>query len=272
MGLVQQLQSGSVFLRGTVNLTNTPSKGSTTSFGGTYILLGITADAPCRVRLYAKSASVAIDESRPSSSFNYSASVALNLDSALTPDAQSLTFVPPIIATTYAGGLTWYNIESMSAGPVNVGINYYPIEYNLNTRTWINIPDDVGITLNANQTSSGNFTGSATELLPKSFLMLNATSPSQSMRLRLYSKPIEEVPLTEKNRAYGLQPSASSYIISDMLFESRSFIYNISPVLQAYNLEGYLSASNRVGYILQNTAGSTQTNLLTAIKIYPLED
>lgn len=273
MGLIQQIQSGSLFIRGTANLTNTPSSGSISEFGATYILLGISADAPCRVRLYANSASIARDLSRPSSSFNYSTSVALNLDAGLTPGTQSLTFVPPVIATTNNAGLTWYNIES--ATPVNVAINYYPIEeYKLgsSSRTWINIPNDVGVNLGASQTSSGNFSGSATEPVPKSFLMLNATSTSQSMRLRLYSLPIEQISNAEKSRAYGVQPSTSSSLITDMLFESASYVYNVSPVLQAYNLEGYLSASNRVGYILQNTSGVTQNFLLAAIKIYPLED
>ncbi len=270
MGLVEQINSGSIFTRGTVNLTNIPSTGSTTEFGGTYILLGITANNPCRVRLYADYSSSVVDAPRPSSSFDYSASVALNLDAGLTPGTQSLTFIPPIIATTNGGSLTWYNIESPS--PVNVGIKYYPIEYNLSSRTWLNIPNSDGVTLAANQTSSGNFSGSVTEQIPKSFLILGATSTSQSIRLRLYSRPIEDIPDVEKLRVYGVQPSASAYLISDMLFDSSSYVYSVSPVLQAYNLEGYLSASNRIGYILQNTSGGTQNNLYTAIKIYPLEN
>ena len=57
-----------------------------------------------------------------------------------------------------------------------------------------------------------------------------------------------------------------------MLFESASYLYSISPVLQAYNLENYISASNRVGYIIENTSGTTQNAVFAGIRIYPIED
>lgn len=272
MGLIEQIRdSGSVFNRGAVVLSNTPTAtGYTTEFGSTYILLGVSATAPCRVRLYAESSSVAIDSSRPSSSFDYSASVALSLDTGLIAGTQSITFNPPVIATTLLNSSTWYNIES-STVPTTVTFTYYPIEFYTGSRTFLNIPRASGVSIGANQTSSGNFSGSLVRTVPKSFLMLTAISPSSSVRLRLYSRPIEDVPTSEKNRLFTTTPNSGSYLISDMMFDSASYDYPISPVLQGYNLENYISGSNRIGYIINNMVGSTRT-ILTAVRVYPLED
>lgn len=266
MGLIEQIKSGSVFSRGTVTLTNSPATGYTTEFGATYILLGIEASEACRVRLYSNANSVTIDALRPSSSFDYSASVGLNLDAGLTPSDLAISFNPPVIATTELDSKTYYNIESPN--PTSVNILYYPIEYGTLTtsRKFLNIPDNIGVTLGANQTSSGNVPSD------KSFLMIQAFSPSQSIRLRLYSRPIEDVSSAEKNRPFISQSVDGSHLISDMLFDSASYFYPISPVLQAYNLESYISGSNRVGYILENTSGVTQTNLRAGIRVYPIED
>ncbi len=62
MGLLGQIQSGAAFIRQTTTITNTPISSSTTVFGSTYILLNVTVNNPCRIRLYSDSASVAIDD------------------------------------------------------------------------------------------------------------------------------------------------------------------------------------------------------------------
>jgi hypothetical protein len=101
--------------------------------------------------------------------------------------------------------------------------------------------------------------------------MFLASSNNTDIRLRLYSKPIENISNTEKNRGFTTQSADDSYLISDMLFDSASYSYMISPILQAYNLENYVSASNRVGYILENTSGTTKSNTFASIGIYPIE-
>jgi hypothetical protein len=127
------------------------------------------------------------------------------------------------------------------------------------------IPNTSGVTLTANQTSSGNFS------TPKSFLMSIASSNNTDIRLRLYSKPIETISNTEKNRKFNTQSADDAYLISDMLFDSASYSYVVSPILQAYNLENYVSASNRVGYILENVSSTTKTNTYVSVGIYPIE-
>lgn len=271
MGLIEQIQSGSIFKRRTLGLSNSPTTGYSDQFGATYILMAVSASSPCRIRLYADSGSVNVDALRPTSSFDYSASVALNIDVGLSAGTQSITFNPPVIATTLVNYRTWYNIES-STTPTNVVFTYYPIELNTGSRTWINIPNNTGISLGANETSSGNFSGSGATVVPKSFLMMSAISINSNIRLRLYSRPIEDISNTEKNRLFGTQSADGAHLIVDMAFDSGSYLYPISPLLQAYNLENYLSGSNRYGYIIENMSASPKTNVFTSIRTYPIED
>lgn len=265
MGLLEQIKSGSRFSRGTVTLTNTPNTtGETTGFGASYILLGIsrtgTANS-CRVRLYGDSASVAIDALRPTSSFDYSASVALNLDMEFSPTTQSLIFNPPIIASTYSASKTFYNIESISSDTVS--INYYPIEFNTDSRTGFQTPI---VNLNPGANTSGEIT------TPKSFIILSGFCNYDNTRLRLYSRPIADITPGEKSRPFASPIGDGAHLIVDMLFDSGSYTYKMTPILQGYNLESYMVGNNRVGYIFENLSGSAITNAFAAIVVYPIED
>lgn len=267
MGLIEQLESGSVFRRQSATLSSTaPKTLGSVYLGASYILLRVSATQPSRVRLYGNSSSIGIDEGRPSSSFDYSASVILNLDAELTPGTQSIEFVPPIIASTHLNNnLTWYNIENSLSTAVT--IDYYPIEFNTSSRDFINIPGYPGVNLGAYETSSGNVTS------PKSFLIIGSYSENKDIRLRLYSRPIDEIPSYELNRPFVTASATGSHLICDLLFDSASYLYKISPVLQAYNLEDYYqTANNRVGYILENLSASPQTGVYASTQIYPLEN
>jgi hypothetical protein len=266
MGLIEQIQSGSIFTKKTVGLSSTaPKTLGATYMGASYILLNISATEPCRVRLYGNSSSIAVDDVRPSSSFDYSASVVLNLDTGLTPGTQSIEFIPPIIASTHLDlNQTWYNIENSTN--TNVSIQYYPIELNTSSRDFINVPAYPGISLAAYEKSFGNITS------PKSFLIIGSYSENQDIRLRLYSRPIDQVPNYEKDRAFITSSATGSSLICDLLFDSASYLYKVTPVLQAYNLESYETGNNRVGYILENLSGSPQSGVYASVQIYPLED
>lgn len=264
MGLLEQIKSGSVFTRGTVILTNTPSTGETSAFGASYILLGASrtnTSNKCRVRLYGDSGSVAIDASRPTSSFDYSASVAVNLDMEFSVGTSSVIFNPPIIATTYSASKTFYNIENVSSDTVSM--NYYPIEFNTSSRAGFQIP---AVNLAAGAKSTGEV------ITPKSFIILSSFCNYSNTRLRLYSRPISDITLAEQNRSYASTTADGSHLIVDMLFDSASYTYKMTPILQAYNLESYMVGSNRVGYIFENLAGSTITGAFAAMVTYPIED
>lgn len=266
MGLIEQIQSGSRFTRKVVSISSTnPGTQGSVYLGASYILLNISSSQDCRVRLYGTSGSVSVDSARPSSSFDYSASVVLNLDSELTSGDRFLEFVPPIIATSHGGeNNTWYNIQNSSTN--ELFITYYPIELNTSSRTFLNVPAYPGVNLTGYATSSGNISS------PKSFLIIGAFSESSSVRLRLYSRPINDIPNSEKNRKFDTASATGSSIICDLLYDSASYLYRVTPVLQAYNLETYPVGSNQVGYILENTSPSAQSNIYASVQIYPLED
>lgn len=262
MGLLEQIQAGTVFSRQSTTLTSAPSSGSTTALGASYILLGITADIPCRVRLYSDSASIGYDVSRPSSSFDVSASVGLNLDAGLDTSPYSLIFDPPIIGTTFSASQTWYNISS--SGTANITLTYYPIEFSYATRQVLTF---YGAGLATGSNAYGNLAS------PKSFLILSASSTHSESRLRLYSRDINTIPTTEKSRKFGTASLEDASLIIDMVFDSSSYQYKLSPTLQGFNLDTYTIGSNYVGYLLDNVSTtSTLSNVTASVYIYSVED
>lgn len=264
MGIFEQVLSGSNFIRKQVALSSSTVSGSTTAFDSSYILLGISATAPCRVRLYSDSASVALDDSRPTSSFTINPAVGLVLDTELDASELNLTFNPPVIGSTFLSSETWYNISSSTAQTVT--ITSYPIEFSTSTgRTQISV------------SGSGLITGSTgvegNIYSPKSFIILSGSASQEGARLRLYSRDIALVPNTEKIRPFSTSPSTGSNLIVDMVFDSASFDYKLVPIVEGYNLTTYTAGSNFVGYILQNTSTVTPTQNITAsLYIYSIED
>jgi hypothetical protein len=58
-----------------------------------------------------------------------------------------------------------------------------------------------------------------------------------------------------------------------MIFDTASYAYKLSPVLQAYNLEDYTQGGNYVGYIIDNiSATGTIANVTASLHVYPIED
>jgi len=255
MGLLEQIQSGALFTRQTVTLTNSPPSSSTTTLGPSYVLLGVTANNPCRVRLYSDSASVAIDDLRPSASLNISASVGLTFDATLDNDL-SLTLDPPVLGSTFVGGQTWYNISG--SGGTSVTFTYYPIEQFTDRQT-ITIQQDA---LANSVIHEGTFTA------PKAFIIMSASANTLS-RIRLYSVD-SGIPLNEKVRAIGTLPEDNSKLIVDMLVDSASYGYKMSPILEAYNLNSSYVGTNTYSYIVQNTTGA-DAPVTASLYIYPLE-
>lgn len=264
MGIFELVQSGSTFTRNQIVLSSAPKSGSTTAFDSSYILLGISATSPCRVRLYSDSASVGLDDSRPTSSFTLDPAVGLVLDTELAGSELTLTFNPPVIGTTFSSDETWYNIDS--ATPQSVTITSYPIEFpTYTTRTQISV------------SGSGLITGSTgvegNIYSPKSFIILSGSSSVVGSRLRLYSRDVASVPNTEKIRPFSSPPATGSNLIVDIVFDSASFEYKLVPIIEGYNLTSYTAGSNFVGYILQNVSTTTPTQNITAsLYIYPTEE
>ena len=263
MGILEQVQSGSNFVRTQTFLSSGVVSGSTTAFNYSYILLGITSQAPCRVRLYSDSSSMVLDANRATSSFALDPAVGLILDTELDSSSLSLEFDPPIIGTTFLNGETWYNIDSITSQTVT--ITSYPIEFTTTGRSQIAV------------SGSGLLTGSTgiegNIYSPKSFIILSGSASQSESRLRLYSKDINLVPNAEKVRAFGVEPATGSALIVDIAFDSASLQYKLVPIIEGYNLKTYSVGENSVGYILQNISTTTAaTNVTASLHVYSIED
>jgi len=261
MGIFEQAVSGSDFKRKQVILSSSPMSGSTTGFDASYILLGVNAQSPTRVRLYSDSASMVDDANRASSSFAFSSTVGLVLDTELDASNLSFTFDPPVIGTTFAASETWYHISSSTAQSLT--FTSYPIEFSTSAgRSVINISGSNIIT--------GSFLQGNT-YSPRSFVILSGSS-TQPIRLRLYSRDIATVPTSEKTRPFATEPNTGSSLIADISFDTPSIQNKFVPILEAYNLTTYNSGSNFVGYILDNISTSTIADVIASLYIYSTED
>ena len=263
MGILEQVQSGSSFVRTQTSFSSETISGSTTAFNYSYILLGITSQAPCRVRLYSDSSSMVLDANRVTSSFALNPAVGLILDTELDSSSLSLEFDPPIIGTTFSNGQTWYNINSTTTHSVT--ITSYPIEFTTASRSQIAV------------SGSGLLTGSTgvqgNIYSPKSFILLSGSASQSESRLRLYSQDINSVPNAEKVRAFGAEPATGSALIVDIAFDSASLQYKLVPILEGYNLNTYSVGQNSVGYILQNiSTTAASTNVTASLHVYSIED
>ena len=261
MGILEQVQSGSNFTRAQAVFFSDAVSASA-NLGYSYILLGITAQEPCRFRLYSDSASMVLDANRTTSSFALDPAVGLILDTELDSSSLSLKFDPPIIGTTFLNG-SWYHISASSF--TRIELDFYTIEFTPNSRTQIVV------------SGSGLLTGSTgvqgNIYSPKSFILLSGSASQSESRLRLYSQDINLVPNAEKVRAFGAEPATGSALIVDMAFDSASFDYRFVPVLEGYNLKTYSTGENSVGYILQNISTNTATTNVTAsVYVYSIED
>lgn len=273
MGFIEQfsrtknVKTTTVFSKGAIPIISS----SIQEMGGVYVILDaklIQGIVPVRLRLYSDQQSMIIDGPRDTASFAISDSVSLIADIVLR-DTNTLIFNPPLIADTIAGGFTWYNLQSVNNVPLPAAIIL--TTYNLSP-IGDSEENKLNLIISGSQipTSGNGVSGSITT--SKSFLILTGSATSES-RLRLYSRPVDEVPLAEKTRPFTTQINSGSLLIADLLFNSGSFIYPLVPVLEAYtwNQNDYQIGTGQVGYILQNMSAGT-TDITASLKIFSTED
>lgn len=248
-----------------------PVTSSIQTMGGAYVILQAKASSgvPVRLRLYSDSGSMIVDALRTSSSFAVSESVALITDIVLQ-DTNTLTFNPPIIANTADGGSTFFNLESSASIRAAVSLTTYALNDigdSYEHKQAVNISgSQIPVTGGSIYGVSGSIT------TPKSFLILSGSATSES-RLRLYSSPHTDIPLSEMTRLFDTASQSGSLLIADLIFDSGSFQYPLVPVLEGYTWinDDYMVGTNEVGYILQNLSAEP-TDITASLFIYSLED
>ena len=247
--------------------SNPIASASRIDLGGAFILLSAQATgASGRLRLYADEASMITDANRAQGDFVLNDSVALIADIVLT-NTNTLTFDPPIIGNTFLGGQLSFNLSGSQGTNTTVEIISYPIRP-VGDSTDGN--SAITITGTSVPTTGNGVSGSITT--SKSFLILSGSSTVES-RLRLYSRPYTEIPVSEQTRAFGTQPSDGSLLIADLMFDTANFQYPLVPILEAYTWTAtdYAVGSGEVGYILENRSGGT-SNITVSLYTYSTED
>ena len=238
-----------------------------TSMGGAFILLNaqLKGNPPCRLRLYSDAASRDVDANRSWTNFNMSESVALIADIVLT-DTNTVTFDPPIIGNTFSNGEVYYHL-SASNTPLTASITSYPLK-TLND----SLDGNTSLMVSGSSVPTTGYGISGSITTSNSFIILSGSSTAVS-RLRLYSRPVSEVPLAEVTRSFDTQSQDGALLIADLMFDSASFQYPLVPVLEGYTWtkENYAVGTNQVGYILENRSGGA-TNITASLYIYSTED
>lgn len=178
MGLREQIQSlGQTFSKKNVTITNSAGgsvSSSLNDFGGAYIILGASANKPCRIQLYQDLPSMNTDITRLPTVFDPSESVGLIGDIVLSSIAP-LLLNPPIIGTTLNAGTTFYRVSS-SVGNLEVNLEVYPIG-----KTNDSVTDRSFLVISGSQVptsswSAGTFGVSGSIPTPKSFILINGRS------------------------------------------------------------------------------------------------
>jgi len=236
------------------------------NMGGSFIILNaqLQGNPPARLRLYSDAVSRDADVNRGWNDFNISPTVALIADIVLS-DLRALTLDPPIIGNTFTGGEVYYHLSG-STTPITASLASYPLKPNNDS-----LLGNTSLVISETSVpTTGQVTGNI--VTSKSFLMLSGSSTSVS-RLRLYSRPVEEVPTSEVTRLFDTQTQDGSLLIADIMFDAANVQYPFVPILEAYTWtkETYDVGTGVVGYILENRSGGV-TNITTSLYIYSTED
>lgn len=290
MGLAEQKLAGGLIER-TFTEINTDTVGSgSIDLNSSYMVLSIQSNRPCRFRLYDDSGSRddTNEINRTFGDTNIAADIALVADFSMSV-AGNYTTDPVLYGVTHSGSITHYRIEPASPS-TQIRINTYTIEDK-------NVPPTLGTpysvpnrktlpefnhTLTSGSFITGSFTG---DEVPKTYLLVSASlSGSGNIgRLRLYSNSSSLDDVTEVSRSFSVEPSASSYLIADMILSGSETNY-FTPKIVGANLSTLnsdlreiagsrvaIDANNEVFYILKNETSST-TDVSASVHVYSLED
>lgn len=290
MGLKEHLNAGANLTRGSVQIVDVLGSGSV-SLGGTYGILSIQSNQPCRLRLYDNQTS-RDNVTEISRTFNGTTNVPANI--ALVGDftmsaASTYTIDPMLYGHAHNGVDTYYRVEPVGA---TITINRYLLEnfsvqpnpaspYNVNNRRTITITPTASL-------SALQIYGDRIDqvTIPKTYLLISASVSSPSVvRLRLYSAPDALDDATERNRSFSTEPSESAHLIADAYVTSSTTMY-FTPKIIGANLEtaetdlsslvnnqNDLRGQSKLYYFLQNASSSGLPQTPTVnLYVYSLQD
>lgn len=286
MGLAEYIRLGASLKRELVKLeTNVTGSGSI-DLGSAYVLLDITNDVPCRLRLYDNESSRdnVTEKSRVFGNTNIPASIALVGDFSMS-NASNHTIDPSLygIVEDPTSKLTYYKIDGVTSPPYpTITFNRYTLEVpGINLSNRVNIPP-IAHELAAGQRTTGSLAASS---IPQTYLLVSASvsGSNTKARIRLYSISSSLDDATEIARPFATESSATSYLIVDAILSGSETTYFVPKIVGA-NLQNMgtnlnitrtdrnkILGRNEMYYILDNLGTST-TKISASLHVFSLED
>ncbi len=288
MGLEQYIRAGAKLERGDVSLTTAENGSGSVNLGSAYVLMNISTTAPCRLRLYDTSQSLANsgERIRPFGSTNISASVALVGDFSMSA-AGTYTVDPAVygLAEDPASSLTYYRVENTQSGQYPV-INFtrYLMEVPaVSIANRVTLPQ-ITASLLPGQLVSGTLSSIS---VPRTYLLISASvsNPLARTRLRLYSTSEAFTDTVEVSRSFQTESLSNSKLIIDAILSGSEVTYFV-PKITGANLQTMgtdlnairtdrtaIMGLNELYFIIQNVSSSGGTMSTSAsLHVFTLED
>ena len=292
MGLLEHIQAGAELIRKQVSFTTSyPDNSGSFTPDAAQMILGVTLEAPCRLRIYENASSLnnALESSRP---FNIgvSGSVALVADISAS-EAGTYTIDPALFMITddFETPEVFYRVDGPTTS-IDVSLNTFLLEdgnITASAGTPYTTANKRTITINEDSVTPTEYrTGTIPSLnSPRTYLLISSslTTASHETRLRLYSTEDSLTSDTELSRSFSAPTDTGSFLIADMIVTGSEVTY-FSPKIVGANLstmgtnlsliqtnKNSIDGTSGIYYVLQNLTGTTQT-IEQSIHIYSLED
>lgn len=288
MGLAEYLIDGVKLTRDRIELQTDQTGSGSVNLGSSYVLLSITTDVPCRLRLYddITSRNSEGEKNRPFQNISVSASTALIGDFSMST-AGIYTIDPVVygIVKDAPSKLTYYLINGVSSAPYpKIVFNRYLMEdssVSVISRKQLPV---IQHTLGPTNYASGILTGPE---IPRTYLLVSASvsDPTAIARIRLYSTSQSLYNVTEISRSFATESQENSKLIVDALLSGSEITYFV-PKIVGVNLStmgtdlNFIKSStekimgvNQLYYILQNaeTSGIVKS-ISVSLHVFSLED
>lgn len=288
MGLTEYIRAGASLQRELITLQTDATGSGSVNLGSAYVLLNITTDIPCRIRLYDNVASrdSLAEKVRAFGNTSVSASTALIGDFSMS--VANNYSIDPVVYSVVAEPttkLTYYKIDNVSGPPYpKITFNRYLLENaDVSTANRITLPT-IKSSLSPGQIASGTL---ASTSIPQTYLLLSASvdGASTRARLRLYSISASLYNTTEVTRPFVSESSANTYLIVDAVLSGSETTYFVPKIIGA-NLRNMgtdlsITATNRLNivganelyYILENVSSvAGVANITASLHVFSLED
>lgn len=290
MGLEQYIKAGANLERGVVTLTTDNIGSGSIDLGSVYAVLNIATDAPCRLRLYDNSQSLANagERIRAFGNTSVSASVALIGDFSMSV-AGTYTVDPALygMVENASSKLTYYRVENTQSGIYpKIEITRYLMEVpTISTANRVALPLITGSL--APVGSAGNLISGTLLNVPRTYLLISA-SVSGSLtrtRLRLYTTNESLTNQAELSRSFASESANNSKLIVDAILSGSEITYFVPKIFGA-NLQtmgtnlntirtnrAAIMGNQEMYYVLQNMSSSGGAVRTTAsLHVFALED